>query len=62
MRNYQLFKILGNGNLEPYGSYEARTGQGAIKGMIKRDNLENSDYAASFHAIPFGKHFRKLRP
>ena len=60
MREYQVFRITPNG-LEPMGSYQGRTGQQAIDKMAERGNLTGKQWGYSYHAIPHGPHFRKLK-
>ena len=62
MRFYQIYKVKGNGTLEPMGGYEASTGQAAINKMAKRGNLKGKEWAMKSITIPNGSHFKHYSP
>lgn len=62
MRTYQVYKVKSDNSLEPMGSYQSSTGQGAVNEMGRRGNLSGSEWAMKFVAIPIGPHFRQLTP
>lgn len=62
MRRYQVYKVKGDGSLEPMGLYEANTPKKAIDKMAERGNLSGNEWAMQYIAIPNGPCFRRYIP
>jgi hypothetical protein len=62
LRHYRVFKIKGNGDLEPMGTYIGRTPQDAVIKMAEQGNLRGPEWAMKYYAIPLTKMWQAYRP